>query len=106
MLELGRASESYHADLAPVLENNGVDLVFTAGRHMAHLWDKLPPPMRGGHAASAEKLAPLVVSAVRPGDVVTVKGSAGSRTGQIVRALLALDSDDGGYDSQRVVNGK
>ncbi|HJO71810.1 MAG: UDP-N-acetylmuramoylalanyl-D-glutamyl-2,6-diaminopimelate--D-alanyl-D-alanine ligase [Rhodospirillales bacterium] len=106
MLELGKESESYHADLAPVLENNGVDLVFTAGPHMAHLWGKLPPPMRGGHAASAEKLAPLVVSAVRPGDVVTVKGSAGSRTGQIVRALLALDTDDSGYNPQRVVNGK
>ena len=73
---------------------------------MAHLWDRLPAPMRGGHAASAEKLAALVVSAVRPGDVVTVKGSAGSRTGQIVRALQALDSGDDGYDSRRAVNGK
>ena len=106
MLELGRESEAHHAGLATVLENNGIDLVFTAGRHMAHLWDRLPAPMRGGHAASAEKLAALVVSAVRPGDVVTVKGSAGSRTGQIVRALQALDSGDDGYDSRRAVNGK
>ena len=106
MLELGREAESQHASLALTLETNGVNLVFTAGRHMAHLWDKLPAPMRGGHAASAEKLAALVVSSVRPGDVVMVKGSAGSRTGQIVRALRALDTGDVGYVTRRVVNGE
>jgi hypothetical protein len=35
-----------------------------------------------------------------------VKGSAGSRTGQIVRALRALDTGDVGYVTRRVVNGE
>jgi UDP-N-acetylmuramyl pentapeptide synthase len=35
----------------------------------------------------------MVAAAVRPGDVVMVKGSAGSRTGVIVAALLAKNTN-------------
>ncbi len=37
------------------------------------------------------ELAPILSAALRPGDVVTVKGSAGSRMGEIVRFLLAAE---------------
>ncbi len=104
MLELGQQAEKLHAAMAKPLVEAGVDLVFTAGQYMSALWDGLPAPLRGGHACTAEKLVPLVSNAVRPGDVVMVKGSLGSRTRQIVAALMALDHsrDDA---SGRVVNG-
>ncbi len=92
MLELGAGSPAEHAALAGPLEDHGIDVVFTVGTDMAHLWDALPRPMRGGHAADSQMLAPMVTAAVRPGDVIVVKGSAATRTGLIVRALLKLES--------------
>jgi len=103
MLELGADAGDLHADLAAPLRHNGIDAVFTAGPHMARLWEALPLAMRGGHAADAETLSPLVLAAVGPGDVVMVKGSAGSRTGLIVQALLGLGA--GGAPHHRTVNG-
>ncbi len=104
MLELGAGSPDQHAALAEPLEEHGIDVVFTAGTDMAHLWDALPRPMRGGHAADSQMLAPMVTAAVRPGDVIVVKGSAATRTGLIVRALLNLDSDDDEGAPKRAAN--
>jgi len=87
MLELGEGAAALHRGLAETLENWGIDLVFTAGPLMAHLHGVLPPSRRGGHAETSEALAPLVAQAVRPGDVVMVKGSAGSRMGRVVQTL-------------------
>lgn len=92
MLELGAGSDSIHAGLAETLIDNAIDLVFTTGEYMAALSSALPSHMRAGHANSVEKLSPLVCSSVRSGDVVTVKGSFGSRTGEIVKKLLELEN--------------
>jgi len=91
MLELGPTGPELHASLAALIAAHRIDLVFTAGPLMAALDRALPPAVRGGHAESAEALAPLVAEAVKPGDVVAVKGSLGSRMGKVVEALLALD---------------
>lgn len=91
MLELGAHSEIMHAGLAGPLEARGIDLVFTAGIMMAKLDAALPDAMRGGHAASAKALTPILVAAVRAGDVVAVKGSLGSQMNQAVEALLKLE---------------
>lgn len=110
MLELGQGSGDIHAALADLLRANQIDFVFTAGTDMARLWDALPKAMRGGHAATSELLSPMVTAAVRAGDVVSVKGSAGSRMGVIVAALLGLDRSGSGQageaPSRRVVNGE
>jgi UDP-N-acetylmuramoyl-tripeptide--D-alanyl-D-alanine ligase len=100
MRELGAESEKLHLALVPVLIECGIDLVFTAGKWMAHLHHALPKAMRGGHAENAEDLCLLVLDTVRPGDVVTVKGSLASRMGGIAAALLEL-----GATPSRVVNG-
>jgi UDP-N-acetylmuramoyl-tripeptide--D-alanyl-D-alanine ligase len=89
MLELGRQAAADHAGLAADLAAAGVDLVFTAGPLMRHLCDALPESRRGGHAGTAVALAPLVTAAVRPGDIVLVKGSAGSQMDVVVAALRA-----------------
>jgi UDP-N-acetylmuramoyl-tripeptide--D-alanyl-D-alanine ligase len=87
MLELGEAAEASHAGLAEAVESWKIDMVFTAGPLMRALHAGLKPGMRGGHADDAAGVVALVRAAVRPGDVVMVKGSAGSRMGQVVKAL-------------------
>lgn len=105
MRELGPTADELHAALAPELVAADVSLVFTAGPHSAALSDALPPERRGGHAPDTEALAPVVARAVRPGDVVLVKGSLGSRMRVIVDALMALDRGDNGAGRARAANG-
>ena len=93
MLELGVRSDEFHRGLAHEIESSGVDLVFAAGERMRLLYEALPAERRGAQAGTAAELSPLVSRALRTGDVVLVKGSAGSRTGLIVRDLLALDQN-------------
>jgi UDP-N-acetylmuramoyl-tripeptide--D-alanyl-D-alanine ligase len=89
MLELGHEGPGFHAGLANDLADAGIDLVFCAGPLMKSLWDALPATRRGGYAETAAELAPQVVQAVRPGDVVMVKGSNGSKAHAIAAALVA-----------------
>lgn len=90
MLELGEAAPGLHAELADDLRGAEIDLVFTAGADMAHLFAALPPDLRGVHAEDSAGLVAAVADAVRPGDAVLVKGSLGSRMAVVVAALLAL----------------
>ena len=92
MLELGDRAEEEHRGLAAAAAS--VDLVFTCGPLMAALYEALPASLRGAHAPDSAALAPLVAAALRPGDVVLVKGSLGSRMGPLVAALVA--GADGG----------
>lgn len=96
MLELGADSEKLHAALAGPLEREGIDLVFTAGPLMESLGKALPKEQRAGHAETAAELAPLVAQAVHAGDVVVVKGSAGSKMGVVVEALRNMDVGEAG----------
>jgi UDP-N-acetylmuramoyl-tripeptide--D-alanyl-D-alanine ligase len=92
MLELGSAGAELHRNLIEPIRENEVDLVFCAGPLMASLWRALPSASRGGYANTAAELEPLVLSAVRGGDAVMVKASAGSRMGPIVKALVRRHS--------------
>jgi len=89
MLELGPESGRLHAELAAPLTDAKVTLVYTVGRDMLRLHEALPEPMRGEHRATSSEMADLIVGVLRPGDVVTVKGSLGCRMAVIVKRLLA-----------------
>jgi UDP-N-acetylmuramoyl-tripeptide--D-alanyl-D-alanine ligase len=91
MLELGQKSAQLHAGLADVLKKEAIDLVFTAGDQMANLAKALGPKMSAGHVKHMSILKAMVLEAIQAGDVIVVKGSAGSNTGIIVNALLALN---------------
>jgi UDP-N-acetylmuramoyl-tripeptide--D-alanyl-D-alanine ligase len=54
---------------------------------MRHLFDALPEARRGRHAASAEALRAELADLARPGDVVLVKGSKGSKVSLVVDAF-------------------
>jgi UDP-N-acetylmuramoyl-tripeptide--D-alanyl-D-alanine ligase len=89
MLELGDDAARLHAELAPPLIEAGVNLVFTVGTNMHALYDALPKRMHGAQAASSTEMAQTVARRLRPGDIVTVKGSFGSRMAEVVKRLLA-----------------
>lgn len=89
MLEMGEGGPAHHAGLAAPIDAAHVDLVFLCGPLMRSLWEALPAKRRAVYAPTSAELAAGVVSALRPGDTVLVKGSNGSRMSVIVEALKA-----------------
>jgi len=89
MLELGEQSARLHAELAGSLNEANIDLVFTSGYEMRALDQALPAPRRGGHAATPAGAAKMVAARLKPGDVVLVKGSHGSRMYDVAARLSA-----------------
>jgi UDP-N-acetylmuramoyl-tripeptide--D-alanyl-D-alanine ligase len=89
MLELGETGPDLHRELAAPLAEAKVDLVFLAGPLMRNLYDALPGECRGAYAASAASLQAHVLDALQAGDVVTVKGSLGSKMAPVVKAIIA-----------------
>ncbi len=87
MLELGGLGPMLHQELAPAIAEAQIDVVFACGDMMRGLYEALPEESRGGYAKTAEQLVPLLTNGVRPGDVVMIKGSLGSRMAQLVAAL-------------------
>lgn len=91
MLELGPNEIAIHKNLADACAD--IHQVFTCGPLMKHLFDALPAHRRGAHSVNAEGLAPLVVQAIQPGDVISIKSSRGSRTDRVLDALLQLHTN-------------
>src|SRR5579872_6098243 len=92
MLELGSRGGALHRGLREPVLTNAIDLVFCCGPLMRALWQALPASRRGGYAENSAALEPQVLSAVRAGDAVMVKGSLGSRMAPIVQALQRLSA--------------
>jgi UDP-N-acetylmuramoyl-tripeptide--D-alanyl-D-alanine ligase len=90
MLELGGKAAAHHETLAHSLIEESIDLVFSAGPNMEILYNVLPSHMRGASEATSNALLDIVLSSIQPGDVIVVKGSAGSNTSFIVDALLDM----------------
>ncbi|OAN71942.1 UDP-N-acetylmuramoyl-tripeptide--D-alanyl-D-alanine ligase [Jannaschia sp. EhC01] len=90
MLELGEDAAQMHADVAALASIEAVDVIHTCGPLMAHLQAALPGAKRGLHEATAQDLCRAVPRTLRPGDVVLVKGSKGSRVSLVVDALRKL----------------
>jgi UDP-N-acetylmuramoyl-tripeptide--D-alanyl-D-alanine ligase len=87
MLELGPTGSALHESLAEAVTANRIDLVYCCGPLMRNLWDALSAGKRGGYADSSASLQVQVVSAIRAGDAIMIKGSLGSRMKTIVNAL-------------------
>ena len=66
--------------------------MFCCGPLMRALWQALPASRRGGYAENSAALEAQVLSAIRAGDAVMVKGSLGSRMAPIVKALQRLSA--------------
>jgi len=90
MLELGNQAEDQHNKLMTEVLSRPIDLVFASGGPVVEKVFKksIPADKAGGYAPSADQLTPIVMGALRPGDIVFIKGSKGSRVSRIVDALV------------------
>jgi UDP-N-acetylmuramoyl-tripeptide--D-alanyl-D-alanine ligase len=104
MRELGPSAEALHAELAAPVLDSRAELVLTCGTDMAGLRAALPSRILGPHRDTAAELAPLVIEALRPGDVVMIKGSLGTRMADIVKPLLAASGAAGGTGQPKIPN--
>jgi UDP-N-acetylmuramoyl-tripeptide--D-alanyl-D-alanine ligase len=89
MLELGTEGPRLHAELASAIDAAGVDVVYACGPLMRNLWDCVAPARQGRYAQTSDELREPLLSDLRAGDVVMVKGSLGSRMGPLVEAAKA-----------------
>ncbi len=87
MLELGPRAAEMHFGLKQAIDDAGVDLVFACGPNMGRLFAVLDSDQQGGWTETSDELVNHLRSAVKPGDVVMIKGSLGSRMAPLVAAV-------------------
>ncbi|MFN7177746.1 MAG: UDP-N-acetylmuramoyl-tripeptide--D-alanyl-D-alanine ligase, partial [Thermaurantiacus sp.] len=87
MLEIGSSAPEYHRELARLLADAGVSEVIGVGAMMAHMVSALPSPIKGAMAGSPAEAGERLLGALRPGDVVLIKGSNGSGVHKVVASL-------------------
>ncbi len=87
MLELGPDEARLHAEVAGHPAMAGIATVHCVGPRMRHLWEALPEGRRGRHAETAAALCAGLSDLARPGDVILVKGSKGSKVSLVVDAF-------------------
>lgn len=95
MKELGEASPKLHVALADTIREADVDLVVTVGELMRDLAAALPAGTLMAAVDTAAEAAEKLCAAVRPNDVVMVKGSNSMGLAKVVNALLALGTAPG-----------
>ncbi|RWC45190.1 MAG: UDP-N-acetylmuramoylalanyl-D-glutamyl-2,6-diaminopimelate--D-alanyl-D-alanine ligase [Mesorhizobium sp.] len=88
MLELGDHSAKLHAALAELIVGTGTQTVFLGGPEMRVLAEVLPAEIKTEYRAGVEELKPVLLAALKPGDVVMVKSSKGIGFAKLVDALL------------------
>jgi UDP-N-acetylmuramoyl-tripeptide--D-alanyl-D-alanine ligase len=87
MRELGERSDALHRALVGPIAEAGVDLVVAVGPYMKALFDRLPAERQGLHTGLSDQAVEGLLNLVRPGDVVMIKGSLGTRMAPLVTAL-------------------
>lgn len=75
MKELGETSKELHLNILDDIMKHEVDLVFTVGEIMQHLFDALPDNLKGAAVKKSEHLVEEIISHLQPNDVILVKGS-------------------------------
>jgi UDP-N-acetylmuramoyl-tripeptide--D-alanyl-D-alanine ligase len=101
MRELGDSSADFHRALAPHVRTANVDLVYAAGPGMKHMCGELPDTIGIVHTDKSVELVELLQDEIQPGDVVLVKGSAGSQMNKLVEAFL--DFQQGSKEAKHAI---
>jgi UDP-N-acetylmuramoyl-tripeptide--D-alanyl-D-alanine ligase len=91
MRELGPASAALHSDLGQVVASVGVRLLLTVGEEARALGDGAAaaglPAQAIAHVSRLEEAVPILSDALRPHDVVLIKGSRALEMERIVERL-------------------
>ena len=90
MLELGKTERDLHLEIANLDAIRKVQVIHCAGTLMRNLHEALPFEQRGYWRPTAEELLPLLKKLVRPGDIVLVKGSKGSRISVVADGIRRI----------------
>ncbi|MBB4076574.1 UDP-N-acetylmuramoyl-tripeptide--D-alanyl-D-alanine ligase [Bartonella fuyuanensis] len=88
MLELGGYSEKLHRDLIKPIRLSGANPVFLFGEAMKSLVHDLSTYVKVYYAENIEKIFPLLLTEISPGDLLMIKSSNSLRSSNIVTALL------------------
>ncbi|MBV8188519.1 MAG: UDP-N-acetylmuramoyl-tripeptide--D-alanyl-D-alanine ligase [Alphaproteobacteria bacterium] len=94
MRELGNDADRYHAELADAVAGSGAAQVFLCGPHMGALFRALPSSSPVLHRPDSAGISGDVAAALRPGDVVAVKGSLASKMKVVVDAIVAASGGE------------
>lgn len=89
MLELGERAVELHRELKTDVNAVNADLVFACGPNMKALFEAIEGSRRGHWGHASKDIEGELLSALRPGDMVMVKGSNGSRMAPLVAAIKA-----------------
>lgn len=90
MLELGAHAADIHRSLAPALKPLADAQVHLVGENMAALFEAVQGRLPGvQHWESIDALRSILLSDLRPGDVLLLKGSNGMDLASVVKALQA-----------------
>ena len=92
MLDLGQLEIDAHKDVLHMPGLLEADKIFTIGNRMRYLHDLIPEEKRGAHSDSIDGMVACAEQAVRPGDIVMVKGSNATGISSLVSALKRLGS--------------
>ena len=87
MKELGSDSVHFHENLSPTIDKYGIDLVFACGNLMKYLYDNLSEHKKGSWREISSELAEDVLSEIKDGDCILVKGSNSMSMNFIVDAI-------------------
>lgn len=93
MLELGDETEAAHMALVEQIKAANVDRLFTTGPAMNALRNQHFADLAGAVAENVDELIGGIKRAIKPGDVVLVKGSNAFGLVGVVDALKALHED-------------
>ncbi|MER8748600.1 UDP-N-acetylmuramoylalanyl-D-glutamyl-2,6-diaminopimelate--D-alanyl-D-alanine ligase [Mesorhizobium sp. M1050] len=106
MLELGDHSAKLHAALADLIVGTGTQTVFLGGPEMRALAEILPGEVKTEYRAGVEELKPVLLAALRPGDVVMIKSSKGIGFTKLVDAVLGKFPPESTTRKQTQVGGR
>jgi UDP-N-acetylmuramoyl-tripeptide--D-alanyl-D-alanine ligase len=87
MRELGAESDALHAGLADSLLASGVDFTLLVGPAMGPLAKALEGKLETGHVPDASRALDRLLSVLRGGDTLLIKGSNGVGLSRLVTAL-------------------
>ena len=89
VMHVGPDAVDLHASLADHAEQAGLDVIFTNGDLMKHLWDRLPESRQGTHTSTMRELYADLREHLRDLDIAAIKSGRGSG-GLGDRAFLKL----------------
>ena len=87
MLELGKFSKKLHLDAAKIINESKVDKVFVYGKYINYTYNKIQPQKKGKKFLNRENIVNFLANKLKNGDYLMIKGSNGTRIGDIVNKL-------------------